>query len=291
MCGTKIFLSLFILKKHVMKKYLGFFALISICFVTWRCSDKVYGEPTLNGVDALFIYPGMSYSVPLSGGSGNYTVDVRDGGEPAAFADVFIERSADSISLVVKTHEGEGGSAIINVTDTESGYTAQCYLNVSAGSLASGWDIDEQQHAIDALSGSGIEADLQSKLFPVGSILTFDPHIEHVGRYGAGIWVVQKIENGVADTLACGTFTSMPLKPGEASKAYDTLPIEQDIQDARRYLFQQEDGEHVYDLFYVYTRESRGSIDRMMYENRTEYYRAQSNGLVNSVVNRYVQRY
>ena len=258
---------------------------LALCLALAGC-EKEYDDPNLGGIDALYLYPGMGYSVPLSGGSGDYAVSCDD----PAIADFVVEYARGGASLRIEARAE--GVELVTVTDTRSGKTAMCTLTVNKGNFASGWSIDEREYLVDAAPGAEIETELQSKQFPLGTTLSFDPHIEHPGRFGTGHWVVQKIENGVVDTLACGTFTSMPLDLNNIPKAYDNLPMEQDIHEARRYVFQQEDGEHVYDLFFVYTRESHGSLDRMMYEDRTEYYRAKyPNTRITSVVNRYVQRF
>lgn len=278
-----------------MKKLFTLLVLTAICFSAWRCNDKEYSDPTLD-VDALYLYPGMSYSVAVSGGSGEYAVELRSGESTADFAGVFIESSYGGPKnvLVVETCEGEEGVATIVVTDTRSGKTTECFLLVNSGNFVSGYTFDEQKHFVHTtLRAEEIESDLKSKRFPVGSSLFLNPHPNH-DSYGAGHWVVVETNelNVIVDTLASGTFVSMPLSPKDIPTAYEVLPIEQDIHSAVRYVFEQEDGQHVYDQFYVSSPGTSATLDIHIYEDRTSYYQAKyPNADVKAVVNRYIDRY
>ena len=278
-----------------MKKIFVFFALASVCLTAWRCSDKEeYGDIQLN-VNALYIFPGMSYNVVVSGGSGEYTVQLHSG-EQADLADLTFSLSSQESGsvLTVETHEGKTGVGNIVVTDVKSGKTKGCFLLVNADNFIGGYELHEQKYAVQAYpNAEEIDADLKNKAFPAGSTLFFNPQPNH-DSYGAGCWTVVETNelNVIVDTLASGAFVSMPLSLNEISESYGSLPIGQQIHSAIRYVFEQEDGEHVYDLFYVYSPGTTATLDHFMYEDRTSYYQAKyPDAQVTAVVNRYVNRY
>lgn len=262
------------------------FALAALCLAFAGCENETYSDPAM-GVKALYIYPGMSYRVPLSGGSGDYAVECND--PQIAELSVDYYGANGGCELLVEACEQGLGSGIITVTDTRSGKTVQCYLEVS-DRYHSGRGIMAQNHVVDAYLNEEIEADLRSTLLPKGSTIFFDPRPNH-DAYGAGHWfvTVTNDKNIITDTLLRATFTSVPLNVKRLPDAYNALPITRPIFAATRFYVDMPDGSRrTYDEFLIQSLHNDYYFDNFYYEDLTEYYREKyPDAGVRRVVNTY----
>ncbi len=272
-----------------MKKLFIFFTLValSLSFAGCEKDEDECSDPTLS-VNALYIYPGMSYSVPISGGSGSYSIMCNN----PEIAGISIDHRSGT--LLVKAHPQTIGVGTITLTDNESGKTTDCFLNVNGVNFNSGYSIDAQQYFVDVTGSiSTIENDLKSKFFPTGSLLLFSPRPNN-DSYGAGYWTVVTTDdyNVIVDTLFRGTFISVPLDMNQLPKAYDALPVTRQIRSGTRYLFDMPDGRHTFDEFYVVSEKSDHALEVILYDDRTEYYQTKyPETTIRTVVNRYRQIY
>lgn len=121
--------------------------------------------------------------------------------------------------------------------------------------------------------------------------------MEDTYTIAAGNWQVMRPKSDGMDTqdavpAASGTFTMTPLTKPAPGALNDELPIDQQISSGLHYTMKRDGVEYPCCLYFVYGKEVHDNMDRMFYEDLTDYYKAKYPAAgVTAVINRYVNRH
>lgn len=266
------------------------FAILAAAVVALAaCKKQDAAAPYIDDINQLLIYPGMSYTLAVTEGSGHYQASTD-----SKIADLSFEYG---IALTVKTKEGASGSAPLVITDTESGKTVKCTLVVGMETKKTVCTVDEVKYVVNANSKKDeIEADLKTKLLPVGTKIDFDPLTANMNDRCTGKWEARSNNlqplKAIGQTLASGTFYTIALNAFNLPSSYGNMPMNQTVNSAFRIVMRDGDIEYAADMFWVANKTIADVSDIMFYVDATAYYQKLfPNAGVSSVVYRYTQRY